>query len=224
MRARPAALYKQLGDLSGLQDTLAHLGRLLAELRKSSLALKALDEAEKIARRLRDPSALQACLGDRADVLTSRRRLDDALRDIEERERICGELLGDPCALALAVLQKAALFGDVMKQTAVGLDLVAQAEALARDANCVEALALRLGRPPCRAGRATALSSRDLPPTPELLVTTVLEVDRRSITRACSAFRWSGRAAAAWGCRCAQVCRRSPRPVARRAARAAAVQ
>jgi hypothetical protein len=138
---RRARLYRQLGDLAGLQDTAAHRGRLLAALRKSSRALAALDEAEALARRLHDPTALQAALGDRADVLTARRRLDDALRVIVERERVCRDALGDSCALALTLLQKALLFGAVMKRTAIGLDLVEQAEELARTGGCAEALA-----------------------------------------------------------------------------------
>jgi hypothetical protein len=137
---RRAALYRQLGDLAGLQGTLAHRGRLLASLRKSSRALAALDEAETLARRLHDPTALQTCLGVRADVLIARRRLDDALRAICDREGICRDTLADPCATALATLQKAHLFGAIMKQTTVGLDLAARAEQLAAGAGCAEAL------------------------------------------------------------------------------------
>jgi hypothetical protein len=138
---RRARLYRQLGDLAGVQNTAAHRGRLLAALRRSSRALAALGEAAALARRLHDPTALQACLGDLADVLSARRRLDDALAAIVEREGICRDTLGDPCALALAMLQKANLFGAVMKQSAVGLDLVKQAEALAMRGGCTEALA-----------------------------------------------------------------------------------
>jgi hypothetical protein len=138
--SRRALLSRQMGDLAGLQDALAQRGRLLARLRKSSAALGALDESEALARRLRDPSALQSVLGDRADVLTDRRRLDEALQAIEERERICSDELGDPCALAIALLQKAVLFGEVMKRTAIGLDLVDRAEALADRSGCAEAL------------------------------------------------------------------------------------
>jgi tetratricopeptide (TPR) repeat protein len=139
--ARRAEIYRQLGDLAGLQDTAAHRGQLLAALRKSSKALAAFDEAEALARRLHDPAALQSCLGDRANTLMARRRLDDALQAILERERICRDVLNDPCALALTTLQKAQLFGEVMKQTALGLDLVTQAEQFAEGADCAEAMA-----------------------------------------------------------------------------------
>ena len=71
----------------------------------------------------------------------ARRLLDDAWAAIREREQICRETLGDPCALALAILQKAELFGAVMKRSALGLDLVSEAEALAESAECDEALA-----------------------------------------------------------------------------------
>jgi hypothetical protein len=138
---RRAGLYRQLGDLAGLQDTAAHRGRLLAALRRSSEALAALGEAEALARRLNDPSALQACLGDLADVQTARRRLDEALVAIAEREGLCRDVLHDPCALALTLLQKANLFGAVMRQPALGLDVVKQAEAMAAEAGCAEALA-----------------------------------------------------------------------------------
>jgi hypothetical protein len=138
---RRAELYRQLGDLAGLQHTEAQRGRLLAALRRSSQALKALREAERLARRLHDPTALQSCLGDLADVLTARRRLDDALLAITERERLCRDVLGDPCAQALATLQRATLFGVAMKQPAVGLDLVKQAEEIAVPERCAEALA-----------------------------------------------------------------------------------
>ena len=77
-------------------------------------------------------------------MLTARRRLDDALQAIVERERICRDVLGDPCAFTLATLQKAHLFGVVMKQAAVGLDLVTQAEGRAAGAGCTEALARAL--------------------------------------------------------------------------------
>jgi hypothetical protein len=138
---RRAKLYRQLGDLAGLQDTAAHRGRLLAALRKSARALSSLEEAEALARRLHDPAALQACLGDRAELLTARRRLDDALAAIVEREELCRNVLHDPCALALATLQKATLFGTVMNRTALGVDLVKQAEELAATGACSEALA-----------------------------------------------------------------------------------
>ena len=138
---RRAKLYRQLGDLAGLQNTFAHRGRLLAGLRKSSRALVALREAESLARRLHDPAALQACLGDLADVLITRQRLDDALIAIVEREKLCRDTLNDRCGLALTTLQKASLFGSVMKQSAVGLDLVKHAEELATKGFCAEALA-----------------------------------------------------------------------------------
>jgi tetratricopeptide (TPR) repeat protein len=137
---RRVTLYRQLGDLTGLQDALAHQGRLEAAARRSSQALTLFGEAEALARRLRDPAALQACLGDQAEILIAQRRLDDALRVLEERERLARNVLHDPCAEALTLLQRAVLFGEVMKRSVLGLDLVEQCENLARAHGCEDVL------------------------------------------------------------------------------------
>jgi hypothetical protein len=60
----------------------------------------------------------------------SRRRLDDALARIEARESLCREPLYAQ-GVALSLLQKAMLFGSIMKQTRLGLDFVERAERLA---------------------------------------------------------------------------------------------
>ncbi len=60
----------------------------------------------------------------------ARRRLDDALERIEARELVCLDPF-DPRGLALTLLQKATLFGSLMKQTRLGLDFVERADRLA---------------------------------------------------------------------------------------------
>jgi tetratricopeptide (TPR) repeat protein len=129
---RRALLYRQLGDLVGLQDCLGHQGRLLARLRRSARALKSFSEQEAIARRLNDRAGLQGCLGDQIDVLIARRRLDEAVSLLDVRESLCRDGL-DPGALCFTILQRAVLFGVVMKRTRLGLDLVESARELAAE-------------------------------------------------------------------------------------------
>ena len=129
LNERRATLYRQIGDLNGLCDCLGLQGRLLFRLRRSARALAALAAQETVARQLHDRATIQGCLGDQAEVLMARRRLDDALARISARESVCLDPF-DPRGLALTLLQKATLYGTVMKQTHLGLDFVAKAERL----------------------------------------------------------------------------------------------
>jgi hypothetical protein len=109
---------------------LGHQGRLLTRLRRSARALAAFAAQEAAARRLHDRAMLLGCLGDQAEILMARRRLDDALARIEARESLCLDPF-DPMGLASSYLQKAVLFGSMMKQTRLGLDFVERAVLLA---------------------------------------------------------------------------------------------
>ena len=129
---RRAVIYRQIGDLAGLSNCLGHQGRLLARLRRSARALRALAAQEAAARRLHDQATIQGCLGDQAEVLMARRRLDDALARINTRESVCLDPF-DPSGLALTLLQKATLFGSLLKQTRLGLDFVEKADRLASE-------------------------------------------------------------------------------------------
>jgi hypothetical protein len=137
---RRAVLYRQLGDLAGLCESLGHQGRLLARLRRSSRALATLAAQETAARRLHDRATLQGCLGDQAEVLMARRRLDDALVRINARESLCLDPF-DPRGLSLTRLQKAMLFGSLMKQTRLGLDLVEEVERTASEQSLDDVMA-----------------------------------------------------------------------------------
>ena len=59
----------------------------------------------------------------------ARRRLDNALVRINMREAVCRDPF-DAEGLALALLQKAMLFGSLMKQARLGLDYVEKADRL----------------------------------------------------------------------------------------------
>jgi tetratricopeptide (TPR) repeat protein len=132
LAARRAVVYRQIGDLAGLSDCLGHQGRLLTRLRRSARALAAFAAQESVARRLHDRALLQSCLGDQAEILMARRRLDEALKRIDAREAVCREPL-NPRGLCLARLQRAMLFGSVMKRTRLGLDMVEAAERIAAE-------------------------------------------------------------------------------------------
>lgn len=126
---RRATLYRQAGDMSGLAACLDHQGRLLGRTGRSGAALVAFAEEEAIARRLLDRAALQNCLGNTAEVLLARRRLGEVSARLDEREALCKALV-DPRGLALTFLQKGEFFGTAMKQSGLGLDFVARADAL----------------------------------------------------------------------------------------------
>jgi hypothetical protein len=129
---RRAVIYRQIGDLAGLSDCLGHQGRLLVRLSRSARALDALAAQETAARRLHDQATIQGCLGDQAEVLMARRRLDDALARINTRESVCLDPFY-PRGLALTLLQKATLFGSLLKHTPLGLDFVERADRLASE-------------------------------------------------------------------------------------------
>jgi hypothetical protein len=62
----------------------------------------------------------------------SRRRLDEAVARLEARESLCLDP-PDPHGLCLTLLQKATLFGTIMKRTRLGLDLAEEARQLAAE-------------------------------------------------------------------------------------------
>ena len=120
-----------MGELSGLRVCLANRGALAARLGKSNLALVSLREEEEIAGQVLDLAGLQDCLGRQAAVLMARRRLDDAIDRLDRREALCRDRLDDDRGLVEVCLQRAELFGVVMKQTRLGLHHVEEARALA---------------------------------------------------------------------------------------------